>query len=68
MENNKTIDSNKRSGCTYGEQYINSACNLFNIQSYNATTVKWKFWVKALGYAMAHYLASQQNTSTEEDK
>jgi len=33
MENNKTIDSNTRSGCTYGEQYINSAYNLFNIQS-----------------------------------
>lgn len=63
MENNKTIDSNTGSGCTYGEQHINSAHNLFNIQSYNTTTVEWKCWDKALGYAMAHYLASQLNTS-----
>lgn len=51
MENNKTIDSNTRSSCTYGEQYIHSAHNLFNIHSYNTTTVEWKSWDKVLGYA-----------------
>lgn len=68
MKNNKTIESNTRSGCTYDEQYINSAHNLFNIQNYNTTSVEWKFWDKALECAMAHYLARQQNIPTFEDK
>lgn len=43
MENNKTIEGNTRSGCAYGEQYMSSACNFFNIQSQNTVTAKWKY-------------------------